>query len=145
MKPDPHVLKEKKWLAVQRRCDELLPYARRYIFNSDTLNQHILWEPLEKPVFAGWDISVGLSDERMRFIDAPDILAILDILGISKPCFYKEKWYIQDLRKNNYDYIRVSRRKYHWSSWGGKAEKIFNRTISEKQFNSLNPHLKTFL
>ena len=81
MKRDKYFEAEKRWLALDRRLDELQPYTNRwrgYRSNTRWDDRYVLWEPLEKPVFAGWDVSVTLSESGLRRRDAVQLLSILN-------------------------------------------------------------------
>lgn len=148
MQRDKYFEREKEWLRVSRRVDELYPY--RYPRNQGWRWRNILykeesyihWEPLEKPVFAGWEVWVTLSEERMRSRDAEDLLKVIDVLGLSKPQFWRHQPDIRILRVNRYKYVRciepLQKRNGYWVT-----SPFATKSISEAQYNSLG-HLQKY-
>lgn len=148
MQRDKYFEAEKKWLRVEKECDELAPYARRYYSkykSGEVLEKHILWEPLEKPVFAGWEVSVGLCESGARRRDAADIIAVLDALGATKPLFWRKSRYLSILRRHKYVYKSIDREFLgKWYNQYHITGQLFNRKLDEKHYNGLNAHLKSY-
>lgn len=151
LQQDKHTQKEKKWLAVKQRVDELTPYTQYYRgYRNKTRyadNQFILWLPLEKPVFAGWETWVTLSASARNRRDAPRLLAAIHAIGIDKPLFFKQVRSIRLLRDANYKYEQVKStwpRAPHTTWVHHSFEPLFRNRITEKVYNGLAPDIKPY-
>jgi hypothetical protein len=126
--------KYKKFLRDYKELGELRDLARE-----------IHYIELEKPQFAGWEYSIGLDESGMRRRDAPDILFILDLLGLSKPYFIRNISTIVYLRKHRYHYYNAM--KYYET---GRYRSVhlhgfnYKKLIDEKQYLSLSEHYRKF-
>lgn len=106
-----------------------------------------MWEPLEKPVFAGWDMWVTLSESGRRRRDAEKLLQVLSYLGASKPTFTREVRYIRLARKVAYRYAEVESA---WAPSGGPQyiyyplKGLFNRTLTREVYTSMPDDLKPY-
>lgn len=98
----------------QERCDELWDKAREW---------HLV--ELEKPQHAGWEIHVELSEGGKRRRDAPEIQALIDLLGWGEPRFIRNLSTIRVLRRHNY--------RYH----------VIRTALTRKQFK-LSYHIEPF-
>lgn len=88
---------------LRNKQEQKLKYLRRLDNYRDTLEPNkIDYVPVEKPFLIGWDVSITLSESGMRRRDAPDILAVLDILGASRKQFTKSVKFIRYLRHYRY-------------------------------------------
>ncbi len=150
MRPDKYTERKKKWLAADKRTDELQPYTSRwrgYRSNVRWDDQYILWEPLEKPIFAGWDMWVALGEPGLRRRDAKRMLQVLSYLGVDKPSFIREVKYLKLARKAGYKYPAVQ---IAWTPPRGSGvvyyglERLFNRKITEKVYMSMPSDIKPY-
>lgn len=123
--------REKHWLAVERRLDELDPRA-------------MIWVPLEKPVFAGWDIHVTLSESGKRRKDAQKLIDVLNVLGVGpeKPRFIRQMRYIRIIRRFQHKYNQIETQ---WTDvlWH-PLKSLFNRQISKQEYHNLKDDLKPY-
>ena len=155
MQRNKYYEREKEWLAVQRRADELQPYKdgghwsrrRRHGWMLEPGTEYILWEPLEKPVFAGWDMWVTLGEPGLRRRDAARMLDVLRYLGADKPAFIREVKYLRLARRAGYRYPAVE---IAWTPPGGKPYiyyplgHLFNRKVDEKTYMSMPVDIKCY-
>lgn len=151
---DKYFEKDKALRRIERRLDELQPYkyaprSRWYnMYHQGGASKYMLWLPLEKPIFAGWDVSAGLTADALRRRDAMDLLAIIGVLGIDKPGFIREVKYIKLTRQVDYKW---SMTETLWCNrWNQYAQlpywlkHLFNRQITEAQYNKLGYLQKYF-
>lgn len=150
--------REKEWRRADKRADELSDYKwairySRYGHSSyqKRLDEHILWVPLEKPVFAGWEVWIELSEAGKRRRDAPRLMEIINLLGVgeSNTRFISNSRQIRLIRAENHSYVRIEGRfrgRYKRRGWVDHygLERIFLRSISKQTYNNLSADLKTF-
>lgn len=137
--------REKEWLKVSKKVDELQPYTHipwRMRNGFEVKSDYIIWEALEKPVFAGWEVWVTLSESRMRSKDAEDLLKVIDIIGLSKPQFWRHQLDIKTIRRYNHRYIQCINalyKRHHYPI----SQPFSIHSITESQYKSLG-HLQKY-
>ncbi len=110
---------------------------------------------LEKPQFAGWDLTLVLSNSCLRRRDAPKLNAILSLLEASKPVFTKQEKLIRHIRLHNHDWntlrsLPVKGEKYsvwdstsYYSRYTHRYNYIWDY-IPSKVYNNLSEEYKAF-
>lgn len=154
MRPDKFTEAKKQYLAAQSRLDELEPYKYRgghYRFGSlAQRSKHILWVPLDKPQFIGWNIWVALSESGLRRRDAVKLLTVLNLLKVGKenPNFIRDSAIVRVIRTSDHKYITIQRkwryRKNSHTSYTHTVDVLFNRTISDSVYDRLSDDLKGY-
>lgn len=121
--------KEKANRRLQELRDELRVQSRK--------REYI---PLEKPIFAGWDIVISVEGFRR---DRPELEAAIAAIGWSSAFFVRNVAHVKDLRKNNhsfYTYLKIRNSFYGYNSSINLAtynklpdntKKYFNYRLSE--------------
>lgn len=94
--------------------------------------------PLEKPIWSGWDISIGLSHEAKFRKDADDLQKIADVLG-NRSVFTKNVKLVRFIRRNGFtlDSYRHFYKEYWFSYYD-----LGNRHIKFHEYNNLPENLK---
>lgn len=95
--------------------------------------------PLEKPVFAGWDISIGVTESGARRRDSEDIQKILNILNLSRELFTKDVKFIRHIRNNGHFLDSV---KSFYQYRGYTIDHFSNRHITYHEYHNLPEDLK---
>lgn len=132
--------------------EERLKEIRRFVGERDYWHEQtkiVEKIPFEKPQFAGWDISVTLSESGMRRSDALDLLRILSVTNVGTNGFTKRVNYIKELRRHSYTFQKVSYLAkngvicwwYGIRNWRGRLSRF---ETSEKGFNSLPVELRKY-
>lgn len=94
--------------------------------------------PLEKPVFAGWDISIGLSHEAKFRKDSEDLQRVANIFG-DRGIFTKDVKLVRFIRTNRFT-LDSYRNFYKFRVY----HDIGNRYIKFHEFNNLPENLKNW-
>lgn len=129
MKRDKYFEKEKFYNYLRREHARLFEETRKKI--------NI---PLEKPQFAGWDISIEFTESGKRRKDYPELKEILDL--ISRSNFTKNVSFIKHIRRNNYSvesiysYYKSGKFYNSYFSWN-----ILTKSILKKYYDVLKPEL----
>ena len=97
------------------------------------------YAPLEKPVFAGWDINIKLTESGMRRKDSQEVQQILNILNLSRGVFTREIKYVIHIRNNNYS---LESRKTYYKHTLYSLDFSSDRHISWREYNRLPDDLK---
>lgn len=120
--------KEKSNRRLQQKRDDLHTQSRKaeYI-------------PLEKPIFAGWDIKIGLTESGLRRRDSEDIQKVLNILNLSREMFTKEVKFIKHIRSKNYFVDSI---KSYSIYRGYYVDSFYNRHITYNEYYNLPAYLK---
>lgn len=154
-----HFYKEKEWRQLDRRMDELYnyKYASRWgrIWHrhgvGNNPDQYMLWVPLEKPVFAGWEVWVTLGEAGLRRRDAPKILDVLKVLRVGEDNAHhiSNSRSIRIIRDGKHSYVRIEgswRSRYNKRKWGYAwgLEQLFNKKITAHQYANLKDDLKPY-
>ena len=97
--------------------------------------------PLEKPIFAGWDVRVILNELGERSYIKEDLEAIIKYLKIDQPRFTKNLLFIKDIRKdkNNLSVLYKSKHNHNYH-----IDILNNRHISKKTFHNLPERIKNY-
>jgi len=96
--------------------------------------------PLEKPIFAGWDISVGFRESAKRRRDFEKISKILNVI-IREEFFTRDKKLVRFIRGNNFK-IESLRNYYKYSYY--HLNSILNKHIDFKTYNNLSEEFKSY-
>jgi hypothetical protein len=140
---------------LRNKQEQKLKYLRRLDAYQDTLDTHTVeYIPVEKPFFVGWDVYITLSESGMRRRDAPDILAVLDILGASKKQFTKSVRFIRYLRRFHYSVEltagQYEYKHYRWRHPNSCYFPYWYQTglnayyIDERKFEQVPAHLRHY-
>lgn len=123
--------KEKQIRRLQEKRDELRIQSRT-----------IEYIPLEKPVFAGWDVSIGLTESGLHRQDALEIQRILNVLNVDKGIFSRNVKFIKSIRNSGHTIqgLRVTLGTYgHYPHYG-----LASNHISFHIFHNLPEDLKRY-
>ena len=122
--------KEKANRRLQEKRDDLKKQSRE-----------VEYVPLEKPIFAGWDINIGLTESGRLRKDSQEVQKILNILNLSRGIFTIEVKYIRHIRNNNY---ALESRKTYYRDILGLCYLDFSsdRHISWREYDKLPENLK---
>lgn len=97
--------------------------------------------PLEKPVFAGWDLSIGLTESGSRRRDSEEIQRILNILNLSREMFTRSEKYVRHIRNNNHSIESI---RNYYQHRGYYIDHFSNRHITYHEYNNLPIDLKKY-
>lgn len=120
--------KEKSNRRLQQKRDELRQQSHE-----------ITYEPLEKPIFAGWDIKIGLTESGTRRRDSQEVQKVLNILNLSREMFTREIKFIKHIRNNNHSIDSI---KSFYQHRGYYVDHFSNRHITYNEYHNLPEHLK---
>lgn len=120
----------KGMLHMKRRSEELWKLSRQ-----------VEKVPLEKPQFAGWEISITLTESGKRRKDAHILEKIMEILGLTKPRFTKNVKFIKDIRNNKYSVSSLYNTKMSYSHNVGSLN---NRHIRYNEYHNLPENLRSY-
>ena len=115
---------------------------RRLQEKRDDLGQQsheVEYIPLEKPIFAGWDIRIGLTESGMRRKDFLEVQKILNILNLSRDMFTREIKFIKHIRNNNHSIDSI---KSFYQHRGYNIDHFSNRHLTYHEFHNLPEDLK---
>lgn len=108
-------------------------------------SDYILWEPLEKPQFAGWELHIRLSEEGNKRPDAFALHTVLACLGAHEPRFTKKVKHIKLIRSASHNYRRAEvawfRTQGHYAvdlPWH------LNNRITTAEYNRLGPQTQKY-
>lgn len=114
--------KEKANRRLQELRDELRVQSRK--------REYI---PLEKPIFAGWDIVISVEGFRR---DRPELEAVIAAIGWSSAFFVRNVAHVRTLRRENhsfYTYLKIRNSYYGYNSY-----------ISVKTYEALSEDTKKY-
>lgn len=120
--------KDKANRRLQKKRDELKKQSRE-----------VEYVALEKPIFAGWDITIGLTESGARRKDSQEIQAILNIINDERGIFTREIKYIRHIRHNNHALDSI---KTYYQNIGYFYDFGSDRHISWRVYNRLPNNLK---
>lgn len=121
--------KEKQIRRLQEKRDALRVEARK-----------VEYVALEKPVFAGWDIHVGLTKEGINRRDAEELQEVVNYLNLNEYRFTKDVKLVRHIRHHNFS-VDSYRSYYKYYSWFYLGQ---NRHISFHRYHNLEEHLKLY-
>lgn len=120
--------KEKSNRRLQQKRDDL----------RDKSNE-VEYVPLEKPIFAGWDLKICLTESGMRRKDSQEIQRVLNVLNLSGDMFTREVKLVRHIRVNNYSLDSIK----SFSSYRGfYVDHFLNRHITFTKYHNLPGDLK---
>lgn len=120
--------KEKANRRLQQKRDDLRKQSRK-----------VEYIPLEKPIFAGWDLKITLTESGMRRKDSQEVQRVLNILNLSREMFTREVKFIRHIRNNNYSLDSIK----SFSLYRGYYIDYFsNRHITYNEYYNLPDDLK---
>ncbi len=120
--------KEKANRRLQEKRDDLRKQSRE-----------VEYVPLEKPIFAGWDLSIGLTESGMRRKDSQEIQEVINILNESRQIFTRDIKYIRHIRNNDHSLDSI---KSYYQNRGYFIDYFSNRHITWREYHNLPQHLK---
>lgn len=96
---------------------------------------------LPKPIFAGWDISIVLTESGMRRRDAPELQEVMNVLNVSREMFTKDVNFVKHIRNNKHFIDSI---KSYYQHRGYHIDNFSNRHITYHEFHNLPEHLKKY-
>jgi hypothetical protein len=122
---------------------------RLYKYYCD-LDTHLEWVPVEEPQFIGWDLTITLSEQRLRSRDAEKLNMVLHLLGCDKPTFIRHPNVISLIRGNNHNYANSYREHVRVQSRRGRYShtihipNLMDRSITVEKYESLTPEMQKY-
>lgn len=122
--------KEKSNRRLQTKRDELGSQSNK-----------VEYVPLEKPVFAGWDIKIGLTESGTRRKDSESIQKVLHILNLSREMFTRDIKFVKHIRVKDHHIDSI---KSFYQYRGYYIDNFSIRHITYNEYHNLSEDLKKY-